>query len=328
MPYSQLLQRSFDVVRREPALWVLGMIFALFGGGGGQGNINWNGGAGDGGDQWGGIQPQAPAWLTPENIGVALLLLILVVLLLGTIGLVVQSVAQAGLIHGTARAATGEDVHWGDLWRAGWSQAGRRVLGLRFLLAMPALFLLLLAIGVFFVVALPLITSVLEGGRPTPGLLLASLGGILIVLPIFLLIALGAWLFSLVGNFAVRAIVLEGRPVLAAVEEGWNLFRANVRATILFAILLGVIGLLIGMVVGFATLFLALLLGVPLFFLLAAQQFPLFLTVGAVVAGGVVVGALSALLNGPLLAYFETAWTLAWQHLKGVGVEMEPVATL
>ena len=50
MEYSKIFKRAFDVVRNEPALWIVGIIMAIFGGaGGGSGGSGGNFGGGSGG---------------------------------------------------------------------------------------------------------------------------------------------------------------------------------------------------------------------------------------------------------------------------------------
>ncbi len=320
MPYSKLLQRSLDVVRREPALWVMGFLLALFGGGSGfsfSGNWGDQSNWGDDTFQWEGAPPALPEWLTAETAAVVGGVLLCGVLVLGVLALVVQSIALTGLITGAASAAQGEDVGWGALWRQGASRAGRRVLGLKLLLLLPTLLGLLLGIIAFAIALLPLIQSAWRGSPPDGAAWAGVVGMALIALPVALVLALITILLNLIAHYAARAVVLDGQPLGAALRQGWDLFRHNVAATIVLAVMLGVIGGVAGLLIGFVIVFLALLLGVPLALLLASQSFPLLPTL---LSGGVVLLLLmltAALLNGPLLAFYETAWTLAWEHLRG-----------
>ena len=106
-----------------------------------------------------------------------------------------------------------------------------------------------------------------------------------------------------------------------SIGSGWGLLRSNLVDTVVYSIMLGVINILLGLLVGVVVLLIGLLVGVPLFLLLAAIEFPMLLTVlsAAVVVLALVVAG--AGLSGPLLAYYETAWTLAWQHLSGEPAE-------
>ncbi|MGH2543340.1 MAG: hypothetical protein ACRDIB_11100, partial [Ardenticatenaceae bacterium] len=156
MPYSQLLGRAFDIVRREPALWVMGVLLALFGGGGVSPGFNWDFGGRTEDFNWQGAPPRLPEWLTVESIGPLIAVLVGAILLIIILGLVIQSIVLAGLIHGADRAAAGRDVRWGELLRAGWSRRGRRLLGLKLLLAIPALVGFVLGVIGFLAAVLPI----------------------------------------------------------------------------------------------------------------------------------------------------------------------------
>jgi hypothetical protein len=317
MPYSQLLGRAFDVVRREPALWILGMILALFGGGSSSPNVNMNYQMGDRDFNWEGTPPHIPDWLTVETVVPIIATVVGVIVLLMIIGLVVQSLVLAGLIHGADRAATGEDVRWGALLRAGWSRRGRRILGMKVVMAIPAFAGFAVGVAGFLVAALPIINTVLRGGEPSEGILATFIGGFLIFIPIVLLLVVAGLVLNLIGNYAAREIVLDDRPVMASFRSGWRLLRNNVAATIVFAILLAVIGIIAGLAIGFVILFVALLMGVPMFLLLNSWGFPMIQTVALVVILGLTLAIVGSILFGPVLAYVETAWTLAWRHLTG-----------
>ncbi|MGH2544308.1 MAG: DUF7544 domain-containing protein, partial [Ardenticatenaceae bacterium] len=140
-----------------------------------------------------------------------------------------------------------------------------------------------------------------------------------VFIPIILLLGAVGLVLSLLGRYAARAIVLDDRPVLDSFRAGWHLLRTNVAPTILYAIFLAVIGLIAGVAIGFVILFLALLMGVPIFFLLSTRGFPLLLSIVFLILFALIISLAGALLYGPILAYIETAWTLAWRYLTGDG---------
>lgn len=317
MPYTSILRRAFDILRNEPALWVLGIILVFFGGGGsGRGGANANMG------QWETDAPPVPsgdmpAWFNPETLVTLAVIGGCVILLLAVLSLVVRSVALAGLIEGAARSDTGEDVRWDQLLRAGWSQKGRRILLLKLVLALPLLVVLFLVLAIAAGVVGGVAGLANMSGSPEGPMFALILGAIPLIFCTVILLALGGWVLELVGNYAARAIVLDGQPVGTALRRGWRLFRSNIADTLVFSIMLGAIGIVVGLLIGIVFVVVALLVGVPLFLLLASQEFPLVLTLVLALPALLLVILLSAALSGPLAAYFETAWTLVWKHLTG-----------
>ncbi len=320
MPYTELIKKAFNTVRREPALWVLGIILALFGGGssGGGGNGgNFNMGSGDFGNfdnMPNNPDFQAPAWFNAENLVPILLTVACVVIALSIVSLVVRSVALAGLIHGADRAATGEDVHWRDLWRAGWSSRGRRIIGLDLLIAIPVLLFVLVLAGLLFAFAVPVVRAVGTGADPGTAIA-GGLAGVACLFGLIFVGTIGGWILSLIRNYAARSIVLEGRPVMEAFGRGWRLFRESLADTMVFSIMLGVIGIILGFILGLLLLVVVLVLGVPFFVFWASQEFALMtgLLLGIPVVLLIII--LSSVLYGPVVAFFETAWTVTWRYL-------------
>lgn len=315
MPYTKILSRSFETVRREPALWVLGIILAFFGGGSGGGS----GGGGNWSPSSGGTEPDfsgdLPSWFTPEVLIPLAVVVGLVLVVLTILFFVMRSVALAGLVHGSQRAATGEDVHWNDLFRFGWSQVGRRLMGLQLLLWSPWLVGLLLLIGAGMALLFPLISAGMSGTEPDPSLIGGAFAFIAMVFCFAILLGAASWIVGLIQNYAVRAVVLEGQAVGASIRAGWALFKGNVVDTLIFSIMLGVIGLVVGGLTGVLLFVVVLMGGIPLGLFLASQDFPLTLTLVLGIPALLLLGILASLLQGPLLAFFETAWTLAWQYL-------------
>lgn len=318
MPYSDILKRAFQVVRNEPALWVLGIILAFFGGGGGGGfNFNTGGNFGGDGPNYDGPTPELPSWANPDNLLILGIVVGCFVLLWIVVAMVVQSAALAGLVHGAARAAEGEDVHWRDLWRAGFSRRGRRVLGLKLLVGIPMFVGILIGAGLLIAAAIPFFEAAFSNGEPGPGFVAGFLGGFLVLIPLILCLVLFTWVLELIGHYAVREVVLSDLGVLPAFRQGWRLFRNNLGPSILWGIILAVLGATLGFILGIAVFVLLLVMGLPLFLLLSSQAFPLELTVVSVILLALVIGLISSVLYGPLLAYVETVWTLVWEHLTG-----------
>ena len=107
MPYSDLLSRGFEIVRRNRALWIIGMIYAFLGGGGGGGSANFNQNFSNG-DVGTGNTPQIPPWLTPEFLTTVAVVVGVIAVLFGILFFVLRVTAFTGLVHGTQQALTTE----------------------------------------------------------------------------------------------------------------------------------------------------------------------------------------------------------------------------
>jgi hypothetical protein len=97
--------------------------------------------------------------------------------------------------------------------------------------------------------------------------------------------------------------------VMPALSQGWEIFRKNLGPIILMAIILGVLGIVVGIIIALPVF----LIVFPAAFALGNGQnsTPLYL--------GVICFCLYLpvliLLNGILIAYTESAWTLTYMRL-------------
>lgn len=323
MPYTKLLKRSFEIVRHQRALWILGFIFALFGGGGSAGggggggnSASWSESGSDFGQTpFDGVSPALPESFDAQTLISLVLLFGCIMIGLAIFAFVIRNVALAGLIHGSERAAAGEELQWRELWRAGWSQTGRRLMGLKLLLGIPTLLTLLIVFIVGLTTAFSVMQSLEAGESPDFTFMPLILGTIGTLICLFMLVWLLTWVLGMIGNYAGRTIVLEERPMMEALREGWTLFKNNVVDTVIFSLILGVIKWVMGFVVAILVIIVGLVIGLPLFFFLLSLEFPVALTAGLLIPAVLLLVLFASMLYGPLLAYLETTWTLVWQHL-------------
>lgn len=323
MQYSQIFKRAFNVVRHEPALWIVGMIMAIFGGaGGGSGSFNGAGNFNPGNSFDEELAQQLPsdlpAWFNFDTLLPIALLIVCLIIAWSLFAFAMRNVALAGLIYGSERASVGQDVRWGELLRFGWSGHALRLMGLNFLLALPALLLLLSAAIIIGITAFTFLEPLISGQGGPPnfenfGLLFGGLG---LFFCLALIIGLLSWVLSLIGQYASRFIVLDGHSIMDGFRQGWQLLKNNVGHTFVIAILLIVLSFVVGIIVSIIFIMLALFIAVPLVALMVSES--ITLAVGAILAvlAIIVITILASLLYGPLLAYIQTVWTLVWLELS------------
>lgn len=319
MTIRETLGRAFEIVKREPALWVLGTLVAFLGGGLNfqfQSSSNYSVGEGD---------INLPPGTPPVNVDPTLIITIiiatfLILLAIGLILFLLRCVLEAGLINGTARAASGEDVHWGQLVRVGWSRYGRRLAGVKILLALPGMILGLVAIAFLVgpLIALIGATATIESTMATAGVLPGIALVLFCAVPLFLLLIPLSLLLHVLDALASRAVVLADQGVTDAIRMAWRTIMAQKGVSFRYFLVDLLVTAVGSLVLSLAGGLFIVLLGVPIFLMAqgATTPIPLLALLGFLAI--MVVGLILAVLQGPVVAYLATFWTLAWQELRRV----------
>ena len=322
MDHLKILKRAFAITLNYRVLWVFGIILALTASNGGSPNSRASFDADGGGAP--GTGPGWPGELSQEVItaliavGVALLCLIILLVVVGTIA---RYVAETSVVKLVDRyEASGEQLSVREGFRIGWSRTAGRLFLLDLLIGLPFFlaFLLLLLVA-----AAPLLVWLTESqGLRVIGTL-ATIG--LAMFVIFLAVLVGVAL-GVLQNFFRRACVLEDLGVVDAVRRGWDVVRQRPGDVALMALILFTIGLAFTIL----TLPLALLLMVAAAVIVGLPA----LLVGSVVAllagppAGIIVGVVVGLplfililaaplafLGGLWQVFYSSAWTLSYREL-------------
>lgn len=304
MDYGSLIGRAWDILWNNKWLVLLGILVALGGGGPGGGGSGYNFGGNFSGDfdtaQYGEgfegmpdlseeeLQQFLDEFLPVAGIGLAILIPILcIALIIGIVLWAIGNIARGGLIAGVNQIETEGVSQFGEAWRAGWEK-GWRLIGIGLIPAIPGLVLLLvgLALGVA-------IFGVIAATEDTAAPVAAGVGMIITFVAIGCLVALVSLALSVLRTFADRACMLEDTGVFESYRRGWEVLRDNFGpALILFLIQVGIsIGLGILMLVPSIIMTLCCLLW-PLLWV----------------------------INGTIVTFFSTLWTLAWREWVGGGI--------
>lgn len=239
--------------------------------------------------------------LGPVEIGLvagAVLVLFVALILLALI-------SQGGLADSVAAIDRGEARSFGSTWRAGRANIWHvfKVGVLIFLIALAGLILIGVPLGgitfAVFTSTEDLVARIVTG--VTAGLL-----------AIVALIVLGS-LVSIVNQFAVRRIVLEGGGARDAIRFGYRLFRSRVGTSLLVFLLAIAIAIGALLALFIAAALVGLVLGLPAIGLLIAG-----LQTAAIVAGGVALLILLPLMlaaAGAVGTFGHAYWTLAYLRL-------------
>jgi hypothetical protein len=308
MNYGDILRDAFRVTLRNRYLW----FFGFFAGGTGTnffGNVPSGGGNNFDFDDFrrsgagvSGLTAQVGQGLSDT---VLIIGIVVIALLIALFFIALAIISQGALADSVAAIDRGEGRRFGSAFTSGMGNFWR-VLGYYIVF-------FLVGLGLLVVIAIP--TALLIGGTfaatQSTGarVTVAVVVGILAVL---LLIVIFIPL-SIVGQYALRAVVVRRERVLGSVGSGYSLFRHNIgRSLLLWLIQLG---LSIG--VGIAFILVALIVGL----ILALPA--IALAVAGSSTGVWIAGAIALLIFLPLFlvaagaigTYFHAYWTLAYLRL-------------
>ncbi len=335
MDYVDMLERAWRITWNYRALWIVGLLLVLAGGGVGQGThfSNGFGGGGDGEMGPGYGPPHGPAELwgrvMPIVAGMAVLiaLVVLVALVLGLVALVVRFVARTSLIQMVDNYEMhGEQVGAWEGLRGGWSPVAWRLFLIHVAFKLP---LALIALLLVLALLVPIVWVAWSEARGWVAIV--ALMAILFV-PAFLLLMVLRVLIVPFIEVSDRVCVLDGKGAGEAIGDGWRLIKENAGTVALLWLIL--IALIIGwsvavIVVNVIILAVTLLVfGVPALALGIAATALLSPPAGWVLAALILIPVLILIfvpLNLALTTlatvYYSTAWTLSYRRLQGEGGE-------
>ncbi|MGI8910063.1 MAG: DUF7544 domain-containing protein [Rubrobacteraceae bacterium] len=304
MNYGDLIGNAFRIAWRNRYLWFFGFFI-----GGGVGYFNFSVPPNSGSaSSTGGV----PAWLVgigewaQENIALAVALgaVVFVLFLVFFVGLTL--VSTGGLADSVGALSRGERRSFASTWRAGVRNLWR-VFFYSLLFALISLIPLIViggpaALGIFGIVS----ATESVGLR----ILLISLVG----LAAFALLLVVTVTLYLVGQLALRELVIERRGVFSAIGGGYRLFRRNLGRTVVAWLIQVAISLAVTAVL-FIVIFVVNIAQTAGFFALSsAASYPL--VVGVAVVVGLIV-SLPLILLAAIIGVFNHAyWTLAYLQLK------------
>lgn len=332
MDHLKILKRAFEITWRYRALWLVGLLLVLAGGGVTTGfrptpppGSQPGGGSGSGYSFSGGDLQRAD-WerIAPIliAIAVAILLIFLLAILIGIAAAIVRYLTRVSLIEMVqSYEETGEEINFGGGLRLGWSRSAFYLFVINLSFYLPFALLMLLLIGPIIGLSIPIMASG-SGVAVGFGVLL-----ILLIIPISLLGVLLLVAIVPVIEISYRTCVLQKLGPWEAIREGWALIRRNLGPTALQWLLL--IGLRIawGIVLvpfNLALVIVAFFVGALPGLVIGGLASLAFSWVAGLVAGLLVfIPTFILLVSVPNVAlsilatvFYSTAWTLTYRELR------------
>lgn len=267
MEYGRIISESWELLRRNKVLWLLGFLAALGGGGfsvNGQfstQNIPFPSGNIEGGElppemleqfeqlaesfQQGDVTQILNGIAALIGISAALLVGLLIFAIILGIGLwLISLMARIGLVSAVPTDQQGRPLAWSDLLSDA-SQHLWRVVGLKLLLYAPLLLIFFGFFGVTFgSIFLTIMNSAGEMTTPPPALGMIPLlicGSVCLGIPT--MIAL-----QITDGYAFRSLVFEGTSIVKSIKRGWRVGLDNLGSTLIMGLIFMLIGLAFGII--------------------------------------------------------------------------------
>lgn len=336
MDHLKILKRALNITWKYRALWLVGLLLVLAGGGVASGFRGSPGSPGSGGDggrgrtwQWEGLPPHvAPSEVWEKvapiavAIGVVLLLLLLLAIAFGIVAVVVRYVTRVSLIQMVqSYEETGEEIGFGSGLRLGWSRSAFRLFLINLMLKLPLALIILLLIAGLAVPAGFIFSSGPSGTGTALGVVLA-----LLIIPVILVgIVVGVALGPII-QVAQRICVLEDLGAWEAIVEAFGLARRNLGPTALQWLLLVGLGIAWGIAMIPVNLLLVVLAvvigGLPallvggLAALIADSPFGFLFGLLVLVPAFILIISLPNIALSTLATvFYSTTWTLTYREL-------------
>jgi hypothetical protein len=307
MNYGDLIRDAYRITLHNRYLW----FFGFFAGGTGTnfvGNVPSGGGNFNfddfqrSGSELSGLTAQVGQGLSEM---VVILGIVVAVLLIALFFIILAIISQGALADSVAAIDRGEGRRFGSAFTSGMGNFWR-VLGYY-------LVFFLIGLGLLMVIAIPV--ALLIGGTfaatQSTGVRV-SVAVVVGILAVLLLIVVFIPL-SIIGQYALRDIVVRRERVLGSVGSGYGLFRHNIgRSLLLWLIQLG-ISIGIGIAFILLLLIVGLILALPAIALAVAGY-----TTAAIIAGviaGLVLLPLLLVTTGAIGTFSHAYWTLAYLRL-------------
>jgi len=335
MDYSRILRRAWEITWRYRALWLFGILAAIFAGGGGGGN---SGTSYSGGGRFPSWAPSAPFDMERfwAAIVIVVLALILLAIVLAIAGVFVRYISETAVIRMVDDyETTGIKRRIRDGFRLGWSRAAWRLFLIDLVIAIPVGLAFVLLFLLSFSPLLLWVTGVKALG------VLGTVATVGLILLMIVLAILAAAAISLLKPFFWRMAALQGRGVFDSIGEGYRMVRRHLReAGSMWLILIG-----IGIAFGLAMIPVVIIIVIVSAVVAALLALAVVLLAGLLVSSGAAPWIAGAIVGVPVffvllvvplsfvqglwLIYKSSVWTLTFRELRaleGVPPALPPVA--
>jgi hypothetical protein len=329
MDYGEVLSKSWRIIWKFKVLWIFGILAGC--GSNRGGSFNFNNNFRTSGNGFSSPTPNLPPALmdalyrftrlfeNPTFIWEFVGGLIAVVCILVLVEIFIGTMGRIGLIKGSAEADVGaEKLTFGGLWKESLPYFWR-VFWLSFLIGAPFV-IVIVAIAVGFVIAI----IPLAGNHSNISLILILLPVLCLLLCVIVILAI---ILGFISIQAERAIVLEDKSILEGFRRGWEVLTKNLGPILIIWLIMVVIGIVAAIVIALPLLIVLVPLVLAFIANMNNANFSFTPWIIAFICVICVYIPISWFLNGLVMAYVQSVWTLTYIRLTAPKQEEQtPVA--
>ena len=310
MNYGDLIGEAFRIAWRNRFLWVLGFLL------GGATVVSPT--------DFGTVSTNEPAWTQDlgrwieNNVGLAILVLALTILVIILVFLALFTLCRAALTESIGAIARGERRGFGSTLRGGLSYFWRVLLqtllvGLISLAVVIPVYLLLAAafVGLFAGIA---------ATDSTAARVVIALACVVAILLLVVALVIASVALAIVGQLALRDLILGHSGIVSSIGNGYRIFRRNLGRTLLLLVMQIAIALGTSIVLYIVVTLLRLLFSIPVTALSGS-----WVSTTVAIAGSLLFSLPVFVLAGFLGTFYQAYWTVAYLRLSAPDAQ-PPVA--
>ena len=310
MNYGDLIGEAFRIAWRNRFLWVLGFLL------GGATVVSPT--------DFGTVSTNEPAWTQDlgrwieNNVGLAILVLALTILVIILVFLALFTLCRAALTESIGAIARGERRGFGSTLRGGLSYFWRVLLqtllvGLISLAVVIPVYLLLAAAFVRLFAGIAATDS-------TAARVVIALACVVAILLLVVALVIASVALAIVGQLALRDLILGHSGIVSSIGNGYRIFRRNLGRTLLLLVMQIAIALGTSIVLYIVVTLLRLLFSIPVTALSGS-----WVSTTVAIAGSLLFSLPVFVLAGFLGTFYQAYWTVAYLRLSAPDAQ-PPVA--
>ncbi|NOZ70562.1 MAG: hypothetical protein GXP38_01395 [Chloroflexi bacterium] len=316
MDYIAVIKKAAQTTLRYRALWILGFLWALAGGGG-SGGASARGGTNfsSGSENWHFEKGNLPhIFSNPAAVFGWIVLLLCIFLILALVLAVLRYVLQAGIYRSLHQLdQENEPPRVREALRQGWHVRTWRLFLQNLVIGIPTVLVLLLLLAL---AASPLLMLLIQSNAAKA---LGIVGAVSMLFVWIIVVVIVTTAISILKQFWWRAAVIGDQDTFTAIRSAWHLVRTNLRDVFIMWLLMLGVGILFGLlmipIVLLLIAFAGVIAGIPAYLLYQATSSIIPALIWAVPTALFILILPMAFVNGLYLVFQASVWNQVYDQL-------------
>jgi len=310
MDHWSILVKTFKQWWVHKYLWIVGILAAMFAGGGSSGGSFPSSGNSSSSASYKEFTDSVMNFLSDPTVVTTIIIVFIVLVIIGTLftilSLYIQARADSALFQATKQIGSdNKKIGFWNTWRMGKFRLGT-LIKLQLIVSGP-MYLIGMALVVLLIVLL--LTSGGEFATIITGFWL-----VLVCSAICLcFVMLYAIIVGVINVFGKRISVLENTDAIVGFKKGYAFLKKNISDVLVFWLLSLIYGTVISLVT-VVIIFIVLFVGIAIIVPLIIVNIVLGLIVAVII--GILFGFVMALISGPVYAFGQMYWTNVYLAIK------------